>query len=85
MQRLVLGLPCSESLSWWRAEDGRARDFVGYTVTDNNPPTQRYTIEDKTAPAMPFNVPVGFTFGYRANYKTDLRSVIHLIICLRTD
>jgi len=66
------GLTLFRSLSWWRAEDGRVRDFVGYTVTDNNPPTQRYTADKKTAPAMAFNVPVGFTFGYRANYKTDI-------------
>lgn len=66
------GLTLYRSLSYWRAEDGRVRDFVGYTVTDDNPPTQRYTADKKTAPAMAFNVPVGFTFGYRANYKTDI-------------
>src|SRR5690606_2422489 len=63
-----IGLTLYRSLSYWRAEDGRVRDFVGYTVTDDNPPTQRYTADKKTAPAMAFNVPVGFTFGYRANY-----------------
>lgn len=67
-----IGLTMYRSLSYWRAEDGRVRDYVGYTVTDENPPTQRYTADKKTSPAMAFNVPVGFTFGYRANYKTDI-------------
>lgn len=67
-----IGISLYRSLSYWRAEDGRVRDYVGYTVTDDNPPTQRYTADKKTAPAMAFNVPVGFTFGYRANYKTDI-------------
>ena len=66
------GLTLFRSLSYWRAEDGRVRDYVGYIMTDDNPPTQRYTADKKTAPAMAFNVPVGFTFGYRANYKTDI-------------
>lgn len=67
-----VGLCLFRSVSYWRAEDNRPRDNVGYTVTDENPPTQRYTLDGKTAPAMAFNVPVGFTFGYRLNYKTDV-------------
>lgn len=67
-----IGITFFRSVSYWRAEDGRPRDFVGYTVTDDNPPTQRYTLDAKTKPAIAFNVPVGFTFGYRLNYKTDV-------------
>lgn len=67
-----IGISFFRSVSYWRAEDGRPRDFVGYTVTDDNPPTQRYTLDAKTKPAIAFNVPVGFTFGYRLNYKTDV-------------
>ncbi len=67
-----VGVTLYRSLSYWRAPDGRVRDYVGYTVTDENPPTQRYTADKKTAPAVAFNVPVGFTFRYRVNYKTDL-------------
>lgn len=66
-----IGLTLFRSVSYWDAEDNRVRDFVGYTVTDNNPPTQRYLLDEKTKPAKTFNVPVGFTFGYRLNYKTD--------------
>lgn len=67
-----IGLSLYRSLSYWRAEDGRIRDYVGYTVTDENPPTQRYTADSKSSPAMALNIPVGFTFGYRVNYKTDV-------------
>lgn len=67
-----IGLTLYRSLSYWRAEDGRIRDYVGYTMTDDNPPTQRYTADSKTAPATTINIPVGFTFGYRINYKTDV-------------
>lgn len=67
-----IGLTFYRSFTNWTGEDERVRDFVGYTVTDINPPTQRYTIEDKTTPAMALNIPVGFTFGYRINYKTDV-------------
>lgn len=69
---LGIGMTLFRSVSYWRAEDARARDVVGYTVTDDNPPTQRYTLDAKTKPAIAFNVPVGFTFGYRLNYKTDV-------------
>lgn len=67
-----IGLTLFRSVSYWRAEDNRPRDFVGYTPVDPNPPTQRYTLDTKTAPAKALNVPVGFTFGYRMNYKTDV-------------
>lgn len=67
-----VGISLYRSLSYWRAEDGRIRDYVGYVMTDDRPPTQRYTAESKTSPAMAVNIPVGFTFGYRVNYKTDV-------------
>ncbi len=67
-----IGFTLYRSFSTWRQDDGRIQNFVGYTVTDDNPPTQRYILDKKTAPATAFNVPVGFTFGYRVNYKTDL-------------
>ncbi len=67
-----IGLTFYRALSFWTGEDERVRDFVGYTVTDINPPTQRYTAEGKAKPAMALNIPVGFTFGYRLNYKTDI-------------
>ncbi len=67
-----IGLTLYRSLSFWTGQDERVRDFVGYTVTDDNPPTQRYTAESKTTPAKALTIPVGFTFGYRLNYKTDI-------------
>lgn len=67
-----IGLSLFRSLSYWRAEDGRIRDHVGYEMTESNPPTQRYTAAKKTNPAVAFNVPVGFMFGYRVNHKTDV-------------
>jgi hypothetical protein len=66
------GITFYRALSYWRAPDGRIRDFVGYSVTDENPPTQRYSAEDKIAPETAWNLPVGFSFGYRLNYKTDI-------------
>lgn len=67
-----IGVTFFRSLSFWTGQDERIRDFVGYTVTDINPPTQRYTAATKTKPAAALNIPVGFTFGYRLNYKTDI-------------
>ncbi len=67
-----VGITWFRSLSYWRAEDGRIRDYVGYTVTDENPPTQRFTAEKKDKPEIVLNIPVGFTAGYRINYKTDV-------------
>ena len=67
-----VGVTLYRSLSYWRAEDGRIRDYVGYEMTEAHPPTQRYTADKKTAPAVAFNVPVGFMFGYRVNHQTDL-------------
>lgn len=67
-----IGVSIFRSLSYWRAEDGRIRDYVGYEMTESNPPTQRYTADKRTAPAVAFNVPVGFMFGYRVNHKTDI-------------
>lgn len=67
-----IGVTLFRSLSYWRAEDGRIRGYVGYEMTESNPPTQRYLADKKTAPAVAFNVPVGFMFGYRVNHKTDI-------------
>ena len=67
-----VGLTMYRSLSYWRADDGRVRDDVGYIMTEENPPTQRYTVDSKTALAKALNIPVGFIFGYRINYKTDI-------------
>ena len=67
-----IGVSLFRSLSYWRADDGRIRGYVGYKMTDANPPTQRYTADSRTAPAVAFNVPVGFMFGYRVNHQTDI-------------
>ena len=67
-----VGITWFRALSFWTGEDQRVIDFVGYTVTDPNPPTQRYTVDEKTSAETALNIPVGFTFGYRVNYKTDL-------------
>jgi hypothetical protein len=69
---LGIGITWFRALSFWSGDDQRVLDFVGYTVTDNNPPTQRYTVDEETKAATALNIPVGFTFGYRVNYKTDL-------------
>lgn len=66
------GITWFRALQFWDNDDRRVRDFEGYTVVDYNPPTQRYIVEGKSAPAISLNFPVGFTFGYRVNYKTDL-------------
>ena len=67
-----LGLTLWRSLSVWTGQDERVRGFVGYTVTDNNPPTQRYTAKAKAAPAMALTIPVGVSGSYMLNYKTDV-------------
>lgn len=70
-----IGLTFFRSISTWRpvgTQQGEIRDYVGYTVVDENPPTQRYTLDDKTSPAVALNIPVGFTAGYRINHKTDV-------------
>jgi hypothetical protein len=67
-----IGITWFRSLSFWDTEDNRVRDFVGYTVTDMNPGTQRFTAKSKDKAATALNIPVGFTFGYRINYKTDV-------------
>jgi hypothetical protein len=67
-----VGITWFRALSFWTGDDERVIDFVGYTVTDPNPPTQRYTVDEKTSAATAINIPIGFTFGYRVNYKTDL-------------
>lgn len=67
-----IGVSFFRSLSFWRAEDGRIRGYVGYEMTESNPPTQRYTAHKKTAPAVALNIPVGFMFGYRVNHKADI-------------
>ncbi len=69
---LGVGITFFRAATFWTGEDERVRDFIGYTVTDINPPTQRYTLLGKASPEWAFNVPIGFTFGYRVNYKTDL-------------
>lgn len=67
-----VGITWFRALSFWTGDDERVIDFVGYTVTDPNPPTQRYTVDEKTNAETALNIPIGFTFGYRVNYKTDL-------------
>jgi hypothetical protein len=70
-----IGLTFFRAISTWRpvgTQQGEIRDYVGYTVVDENPPTQRYALEDKDSPAIALNIPVGFTAGYRINHKTDV-------------
>ncbi|MGB6034782.1 MAG: hypothetical protein WBG42_00840 [Cryomorphaceae bacterium] len=70
-----LGLTFFRAISTWRPvgnQQGEVRDYVGYTVVNENPPTQRYQLEEKTSPAVALNIPVGFTAGYRVNHKTDI-------------
>lgn len=72
---LGIGVTFFRAISTWTSEgtqQGEIRDYVGYTVVDENPPTQRYVLEEKDTPAMALNIPVGFTAGYRVNYKTDI-------------
>ena len=72
---LGIGLTFYRSFSTWRpveGQQGEVRDYVGYTVVDENPPTQRYQLDQEDSPAIAVNIPVGFTFGYRVNYKTDI-------------
>lgn len=66
-----IGITMYRSFQYWR-DSGILRDYVGYTVADENPPTQRYSAKTKDSQAIAFNVPVGFTAGYRINYKTDV-------------
>lgn len=67
-----IGLTWFRAYTTWTGDDERVRDFVGYFVTDENPPTQRYVLDGRDSPKMALNIPVGFTFGYRLNYKTDV-------------
>jgi hypothetical protein len=70
-----LGLTFFRAISTWRpvgTQQGEVRDYVGYTVVDENPPTQRYQLEEKSSPAVALNIPIGFTAGYRVNHKTDV-------------
>jgi len=70
-----LGVTFFRAISTWRpvgTQQGEIRDYVGYTVVDENPATQRYVLEDKDSPATALNIPLGFTAGYRINHKTDV-------------
>lgn len=67
-----IGVTFFRAYTTWTGEDERVRDFIGYDVTDVNPPTQRYTLLGRSSPGVAVNFPVGFTFGYRLNYKTDV-------------
>lgn len=67
-----IGVTFFRAYTTWTGEDERVRDFIGYDVTDLSPPTQRYTLLGRSSPATAVNIPVGFTFGYRLNYKTDI-------------
>jgi hypothetical protein len=70
-----VGVTFFRAFSTWRpvnGQQGEIRDYVGYTVVDENPPTQRYVLEESDKAAVALNIPVGFTFGYRVNYKTDI-------------
>lgn len=67
-----LGLTFFRAATFWTGDDQRVRDFIGYTVTDQNPPTQRFVLDERASPAVALVIPVGFTFGYRINYKTDV-------------
>jgi len=70
-----IGLTFFRAISTWRpvgTQQGEVRDYVGYTVIDENPPTQRYQLDEKDSPAIALNIPIGFTAGYRVNHKTDV-------------
>ncbi|MCH2213932.1 MAG: hypothetical protein MK086_02060 [Flavobacteriales bacterium] len=82
-----IGLTFFRAISTWRpvgTQQGEIRDFVGYTVVDDNPPTQRYVLEGKDSPATALNIPIGFTAGYRVNHKTDL-TLSYVLNNLMTD
>jgi len=82
-----IGVTFFRAISTWRpvgTQQGEIRDYVGYTVVDENPPTQRYTLEEKTSPAVALNIPIGFTAGYRVNHKTDI-TVSYALNNLATD
>lgn len=70
-----VGVTFYRAISTWRpvgTQQGEVRDYVGYTVVDENPPTQRYLLEGKDSPATALNIPIGLTAGYRINHKTDV-------------
>ena len=67
-----IGMSFYRSLSFWSGEYEYVRDYVGYEVVNENPATQRYVTTEKSKMANTLAVPVGVTFGYRINYKTDL-------------
>jgi hypothetical protein len=67
-----IGLTWYRAYTNWTGEDERVRDWQGYNVTDINPPTQRYTLDGRAKAPLAINIPIGFTFGYRVNYKTDI-------------
>ncbi len=72
MAQAGIGVTWFRSLSYWDTGVPLVRDFVGYNVIDPNPPTQRYVADSKTKAATALNFPIGFTYGYRINYKTDV-------------
>ena len=67
-----IGMTWFRSVSWWDTEQNLVRDFVGYTVANPDAPTSRYLLKAKDSPETVLNIPVGFTAGYRINYKTDV-------------
>lgn len=82
-----IGYTFFRAISTWRpvgTQQGEIRDFVGYTVVDENPATQRFLLEDKAAPATALNIPIGFTAGYRINHKTDV-TLSYVLNNLMTD
>lgn len=70
-----IGVTFYRSFTTWRpvgTQQGEIRDFYGYTVQNDSPPTQRYLLKGRTSPEMALNFPVGFTAGYRINHKADI-------------
>ncbi|MCA1762306.1 MAG: hypothetical protein ABR574_04845 [Cryomorphaceae bacterium] len=70
-----IGVTFYRSFTTWRpvgTQQGEIRDFYGYTVQDDMPPTQRYLLKGRTSPEVALNFPVGFTAGYRINHKADI-------------
>lgn len=66
-----VGMIMYRSVSYW-SDSNSAREFVGYTEPEESIGDTRKELLTKADPLQAISVPIGLSFGWRLNYKTDI-------------
>jgi hypothetical protein len=66
-----VGMMMYRSVSYW-SDSNRAREFVGYTEPEESIGQTRKELLNVADPLQAITVPVGVSFGWRLNHKTDI-------------